>query len=362
MTRYHIDGVTYEIHGTFSHVMRSVLRLWASSGSTVARRVIGQRLVDSWPWRFEAGVVWMRGQFDRALSFDEMSKGRAYLDSVGAYDTPVPNADVTASAPGEPVGSWFTPRTAEAPRTTMLYCHGGGYTFYMRGTRQFIASLAERLGVAVFAVDYRLTPEHPHPAQLDDGLAAYRWLLERGIDPTRLVICGDSAGGHLTLMLLTAIRDAGLPQPALALGISPWTDTGRCGESEAANDRYDLVSSAHVRQYGNWLRGTPPVADQDISPIAQDYTGLAPIYLQAGGREVLLAMIRDFARQKADEGANIRLDVWPDMQHVFQYTNAPEARDAVTQLGKAIAAVLDQTPVPTIAQTDVGAGFKPARV
>jgi acetyl esterase/lipase len=116
--------------------------------------------------------------------------------------------------------------------------------------------LASLLGARLFAPDYRLTPEHQHPAQQDDALAAFRYLLAEGIDPKRLVVIGDSAGGHLTLMLLVALRDAGLPQPALAVGLCPWTDIWERGRSLYANDPYDCVQEYMAVRFGKWRPGS----------------------------------------------------------------------------------------------------------
>lgn len=211
-------------------------------------------------------------------------------------------------------------------------------------SHHFAACLAHTLGITVFAPDYRLTPEHPHPAQLEDGLAAYNYLLERGIDPATIVFCGDSAGGHLALMALIRLHQAGLPKPALTLGLSPWTDVGRRGESQFGNDPYDLVQGYMTLQFANWLKGGQVLSDAELSPICQDFHDLGPIYLQAGGKEILVDMIRDFAATVAAQGGRVRLDVWTNMNHEFHAYGEylPESRDALARLCEAIAWALGQ--------------------
>ncbi|MBX3524721.1 MAG: alpha/beta hydrolase [Rhodoblastus sp.] len=236
--------------------------------------------------------------------------------------------------------------------------HGGGYAFHAAVSRRFADMLAALLGLRVFAPDYRLTPEHPHPAQIEDALAAFRHLLACGIDPKDIVVIGDSAGGHLALMLLQALRDAGLPQPMLAIGLCPWTDTGNRGESLRANDRYDLVQGYMALRFGEWLARAGAFTREELSPIHQDFSGLAPLYLQGGGREVLIDMIRDFASVVARQDCDVTLDVWPQMTHDFQAhgRTRPESGEAIDRIRAAIAhyrARDVRTPFETCAQTEL---------
>jgi acetyl esterase/lipase len=139
-------------------------------------------------------------------------------------------------------------------------------------------------------------------------------------------------------MTLVGLRQAGLPQPALALALSPWTDIGRRGASQFGHDRYDMVQGYQTLQYGQWLKGNGLWSDDQLSPIAQDLRHLAPIYIQAGGKEILVDMIRDFAAEARKQGANIRLDVWPDMTHEFHAygSTLPQSEQAIAALRTAI--------------------------
>lgn len=329
------------LQGRFRHKARSLAAILLCSARVLAGRAVGRPLVPEWTPLFEIGNLFWRGQFNHAFALADIAaniaEARAYFDSLIPVLDPAPDVDIRPSLPGEPRGDWFIPRTRRGG-ATLLYLHGGGYTFYAAVTRQFIAMLADWLGLPIFAPDYRLTPEHPHPAQIEDALAAYRFLIDQGTDPARLVVCGDSAGGHLTLMTIAKLREAGLPQPAIGIAISPWTDVGRRGASQFGNDRYDLVQGYMTLQFAAWLKGAGDFSDAELSPICQDFRGLAPLYLQAGGKEILVDMVRDFAWTARGQGARVRLDVWEHMTHEFHAhgRDLPDSRDALDRIGAAI--------------------------
>ncbi len=339
-------------HGRLSHRLRSLATAACIATSLAARRLCGRRRVASWSFLFEYGTLYIRAQFNHAFRLkDDIAASRAYFDSLYSVFETYPDVTVRETGPGEPRGHWFLPDNRRHD-ITLLHFHGGGYTFYAGVSHHFARILAHSLGVAVFAPDYRLTPEHPHPAQLEDGLAAYRHLLATGHTPERIVLCGDSAGGHLALMTLAHLAGAGLPRPRLTLGISPWTDIGRRGASQFGNDPYDLVQGYMTLQFADWLKGGQDWRTDDLSPIHHDYRGLGPLYLQAGGREILVDMIRDFAASVAGRGGQVRLDVWPDMNHEFHGygDHLPESREALARLERAIAWAL-QPDTPFVADT-----------
>lgn len=323
--------------GSLRHRLRSVAVFCMILAKVLVRRLLGKPIVPEWTTIFEHSTLFWRAQFDHAFALGNIAESRAYFDSFYFAPDQLPEVDVHSAPDGEPRGDWFIPRQLKSD-VTMLYFHGGGYAFYAAVTRQFIAMLAEKLGISIFAPDYRLTPEHPYPAQIDDGLAAYRFLSGKGLAPDQLVVCGDSAGGHLALMLLVKLREVGLPQPRLGIALSPWTDIGRRGASQFGNDPYDLVQGYMTLQFAEWLKGGHPYADAELSPIYQDLRGLAPIYLQAGGREILVDMIRDFAQEVRTQGGQVRLDVWEHMNHEFHAygDDLPESAEALRRIGEAI--------------------------
>lgn len=344
------------LQGRWSHRWRSLATLIGTAAGVMARRAMGRPLVPQWSAMFEIGTLFYRRQFNHALALPDIAEGRAYFDSLVSVVDAKPDVDIRPSAATEPHGDWFIPR-GHASALTLLYFHGGGYAFYGAVSRHFIAMLAQWLQVPIFAPHYRLTPEHPHPAQLDDGIAAYRFLLSSGVAANRLVVGGDSAGGHLALMLVARLMALDLPQPALVFGLSPWTDIGRRGVSQFGNDRYDMVQGWQTLQYGEWLKRGTACSDAELSPIHQNFRGVAPVYLQAGGKEILVDMIRDFARALRAQGASVRLDVWEHMTHEFHAygDTMAQSREAIACIRAAMAWATDATgrPFPAGARTEV---------
>lgn len=342
------------LQGKWAYQVRGMYQLLKISWQVIGRRLIRQPLVAGWSITFEIGTLFYRAQFNHAFALPDIREGRAYFDAVTTVASPdLPVKKIPAQAIGQqPAGDWHIPHGASTDTgPVVLYCHGGGYTFYAEATRQFIAMLAHLLQLPLFAVDYRLTPEHPFPAQRDDALAAYRYLLAQGIAPQRIVLAGDSAGGHLVLMTLAQLKAEQLPQPALAIGLSPWTDTGLRGASQFGHDRYDMVQGYQTVQFARWLKGNTGLSDAAISPIYQSFAGCAPVYLQAGGKEILVDMIRDFASTLDQQQAAVMLDVWPDMTHEFHAygDTLPESQQAIRRIRNWIDWSQDQRqPLPAI--------------
>jgi monoterpene epsilon-lactone hydrolase len=219
----------------------------------------------------------------------------------------------------------------------VLYLHGGGYVMGSTDShRHLAAAIAEAAQASVLLPAYRLAPEHPFPAALDDALAAYRWLLDGGQAPTSLVIAGDSAGGGLAVATLLAARDRGLPLPAGAALISPWVDLS-CSlvslETLAARDpivkKGSLAECARDYLVGRDLRS--PLA----SPLYGDLRGLPPLLIQVGSEEVLLDDARELDRRAGEQGVRTTLEIWPEMIHVWHWFAAQlrEGRDAIAKLG-----------------------------
>ena len=202
---------------------------------------------------------------------------------------------------------------------------------------RFGEMLAHHIGAPVFAVDYRLTPEHPHPAQADDALAAWGHLTET-VSPDDIVIVGDSAGGHMVLMLLQELKAMRRAQPAGAIALSPWTDIGDSGPHLHANDRTDLVQGWMAVQFGTWLNPDGQYARADLSPISCDYSDCAPIYIQVGGREIFHQTAIEFAEVQGEKGAQLMLDVWPDMPHDFQLFDSSQnaSTEALLRIADAV--------------------------
>ena len=196
-----------------------------------------------------------------------------------------------------------------------------------------MTSAFARRGFRVFAPDYRLAPEHPYPAAPDDCLAAYRGLLAEGIDPARLVLAGESAGGGLVLSLLVRLRDEGLPLPAAAAVYSPWSDLALTGGSLAANDPLDVMFHArHAPWLASQYVGDGDPRDPRISPVFADYAGLPPLLIQVGEHELLLDDARCVTARARGAGVRVAFSIWRDVPHGWQlFSLLPEAARAIEE-------------------------------
>ncbi|MEU4087524.1 alpha/beta hydrolase [Streptomyces aureus] len=236
------------------------------------------------------------------------------------------------------------PPTASGPGR-LLYLHGGGYVIGSPDTHAgLVGELARRAGLRALSVDYRLAPEHPFPAAVDDGLAAYRELLATGTDPRDVVVAGDSAGGGLSIAMLLAAREAGLPQPAAVVLFSPWVDLTLAGASMRAKEDADpIFTEADIRAYADLYVGTGDRAHPLASPLFGDLAGLPPLLVQVGANEVLLDdSVRLAGRAGADD-VEVTLEVLPGLPHVFQhhYGRLEEADAALDRAARFLTGHLD---------------------
>ena len=220
----------------------------------------------------------------------------------------------------------------------ILYLHGGGYCI---GSPRSHRHLAAAIGIAAEAVvilpDYRLAPEHPFPAAVEDAVAVYRAMLADGISPARIVIAGDSAGGGLTVATLIALRDAGVALPAAGVCLSPWTDltcSGKSYNTRAAAD--PIVKDENITEMATaYLAGRDPKTPL-ASPLFADLRGLPPLLIQVGDAEVLLDDSVMLAERAKAAGVDATLEVWDEMVHVWPWflTMLDEAPAAVDKIAK----------------------------
>ena len=228
-----------------------------------------------------------------------------------------------------------TPRSR--PDRHVLYLHGGGYvTGSPELYRHVLWRLADAAEAQVAAVRYRLAPEHPFPAALDDALAAWRGLLAEGADPGRAAIIGDSAGGGLALCLALRLRDAREPLPAAIVALSPWTDLAISGDSIRSNARADpMLNAEHVPLLASRYLGGADPRSPYASPLYGDPAGLPPTLIQVGSDEILLDDAVRMAAQMRDAGCTVELEIWQRMPHVWQSFAPvlPEARRAIARIG-----------------------------
>jgi epsilon-lactone hydrolase len=258
--------------------------------------------------------------------------------SVRVFDAEVRKVDA-AGVPCE----WLLARGSD-PDSRLLYIHGGGWTAGgLESHRPLSARLAAATGCAVLAVDYRLAPEHAFPAGLDDCLAAYGWLRAngpRGAAPAAsLFVAGDSAGGNLTLALLLALKQRGLPLPNAAVPVSPATDFTASGESwrtRATADPILTMGADGIRMLANvYLQGRALPEDPLASPLFGDFRGLPPLLFHVGDAEVLLDDSVRAAEKAKKAGVDVTLEVWPEMPHVWHAFAPflPEATRAIERIG-----------------------------
>jgi len=270
--------------------------------------------------------------FPVGSSVDEQR--RLLREAVSAQPLP---ADVTVTAAaldGVPTAE-ITVDEIE-PRHVVLYFHGG---VYVMGDAFLSADLASQVGrrtqAKVISVDYRLAPEHPYPAAVDDALAAYEALLQSGVDPSDIAFAGESAGGGLAIATLVNARDHGLPLPAAAFVMSPYADLSLAGTSMETRHEVDPLLSREALQ----ARVTDYTSGQDpalglISPVFADLSDLPPLIIQAGTHEVLLDDAVRLARQAAIADVEVTLDITPGVPHVFQ-TFYPILDEGAAALGRA---------------------------
>ena len=213
----------------------------------------------------------------------------------------------------------WTSTPAADPSSAILYLHGGGYAICsLDSHRHLVAEIGRASGARTLAVDYRLAPEYPFPAPVEDTVAAYRYLLDSGIKPNRIALAGDSAGGGLVIGALLAIREAGLPLPACAWCISPWVDMQALGHSFVDRSATDpTVQKATILMMAEWyMAGTDP-RHPHASPVHGDLTGLPPLLIQVGSAETLLDDSIALARRVGTADVIVDLQIWPEMIHIW---------------------------------------------
>ena len=230
---------------------------------------------------------------------------------------------------------WAIPKGCADDRVA-LCTHGGGYVVGSMYThRKLFGHLAKAIGCKALIVDYRCAPEHTHPAQVEDAVGAYKWLLDEGYKPEHICTTGDSAGGALSTSVLLGIRDKGLPLPVGAMPMSPWYDPEGTGATITSNaDKDCLVKAEVLKSMASTFLGDASPKDPLANLLCADLKGLPPIYIQVGGDEALLDDSLRFETRAKASGLDIKVDIFPEMQHVFQFMagRAPEADDAIAKM------------------------------
>jgi acetyl esterase/lipase len=279
--------------------------------------------------------------FDAMPNFDleaDIETQRQGMESMVA-GIPAPEGIVaTPLDAGGVRAEWVTMPGARDDRA-LLYLHGGGYVLgSINSHRGLAARLSRDLRARVLVIDYRLAPEHPHPAAVEDAVAAYRFLRTQGLAPANIAIAGDSAGGGLTVATLLALRDAGEELPAAAACLSGWFDLVGTGESNTSKGDDDPIVNMPglLRMAAMYLADRKAEDEPTASPLYADPTGLPPLLLQVGESEILRDDSIRFAEKARQAGVEVELEVWPEMVHVWQAfgDQVPESKDAVAKIAR----------------------------
>ena len=246
----------------------------------------------------------------------------------GVTCTPVEVAGVSAE--------WHV-ATGAAEDKVIVYVHGGGYVMGSAGShRDMTGRLSKAAGARVLSLNYRMAPEHPFPAAVDDTVAAYKGLLDQGIKPRNIAIAGDSAGGGLALASLLAIRDKGLPTPGAGVGISPWVDMEGLGESMTTRAAVDpVVQKEGLLGMAKMYLGDADPKNPLAAPLHGNLAGLPPLLIHVGDHETLLDDSNRIAERARKAGVDVTLKVWDEMPHVWHLFAPilPEARQAIDEIG-----------------------------
>ena len=261
---------------------------------------------------------------------------RERLDAIGQASPVEPDIKLTAVEAGGVQAEWSLAPGSDATKV-LMFLHGGGYcSGSIASHRGMVTRVGRAAGVRTLAAGFRLAPEHPFPAALDDSLAAYGFLLDQGIAPDKIAIGGDSAGGGLTLATMIRLRDAGKPLPGCAWLVSPWVDLQMTGASLAEKADVDpLIQKPYLEELASaYLAGADP-AGALVSPLHADLAGLPPLLVQVGSAETLLDDALRIARRAGAADVPVNLEVWPHMIHAWHLWAAEldDGRRAIASAG-----------------------------
>ncbi len=264
---------------------------------------------------------------------DTLEESRAGYDAMLGMNPIADDADVDELKIEQMKADWVSVPESDANRA-ILYLHGGGYVIGSNvGYREFASRLARATRARVLVINYRLAPENPFPAAVDDAVMAYRFMLGQGLSTDNIMIAGDSAGGGLTLATLVALRDGGDPLPACATCLSPWVDlegTGESAEPGAVDDPMVAPEGLH-EMAGNYAAGD--LRNPLVSPLHADLSGLPPLLVFVGTREILLSDATRIVDNAQAAGVSASLNVGEGLIHVWPVFPMPEAAETLGQIG-----------------------------
>lgn len=267
---------------------------------------------------------------------DELSERRKRLDDLGALYNIASDVRIEPVDANGVSAEWSSNPHAD-PACVILFLHGGGYVSGSIASHRPLATEIGRVcGARTLALEYRLAPEYPFPAAIEDAVAAYRFLLSCGFEPRHIAVAGDSAGGGLTLALMVSARDAGLPQPACGWCISPWVDLECLGASMTSKAEVDpLIQKPYLEALAKaYLNGADPRSAL-AAPMYANLKGLAPLLIQVGSAETLLDDAVRLANVAGAADVAVTLEIWPDMIHAWPlfHQQLTAGRHAIVRAG-----------------------------
>jgi acetyl esterase/lipase len=273
--------------------------------------------------------------------FDQLSDASALREALGSAANlggKLPDrVSVVSLAIGDLKTEWVAVDGCDQNKV-ILYLHGGGYVVGgPEGYRDIAWRLSELAGCRILLVDYRLAPENPFPAALEDATVAYRWLLEEGFSPNNIGLCGDSAGGGLSVATSVNLKNLGLPQPACALLMSPWIDLANTGESIERNKALDCILTPRaLEKFAEFYLGERDRKAPLASPLYADLSSLCPMMIHVGSTEILYSDSERLAEKLTGAGGRAEFEVWPKMPHVFPVFAAriPEGKVALEKMAE----------------------------
>jgi len=296
----------------------------------------------SWQARVLETYLVIKRLFSSRSGELDVTKERADVESMARMFKPLGEIRWESVVANGIPAEWVIPLNVE-PGRVILFIHGGSFNSgSIVSHRTLAGNVAFACKARALLIDYRLAPEHPFPAAIEDTLAAYEWMLAQGTAPSQIVVAGDSAGGTLALELLIHLRDNNQPLPAAAICLSPAPDLSFSGKSWVYNSKKDLMLDERKERKAVqiYLREADPCSPY-ASPIFADLQGLPLMLIQVGSHEVLLSDVERFSEKARASGVDLTLEVWPGMQHEWQFAAKylPEGKQAISRIGEFVEAI-----------------------
>lgn len=271
-----------------------------------------------------------------SMELDDLERQRRGQELLGHLVAPMQGMSWEPFDLGGMPAAWTRPERGHDKRHVILYCHGGGYTSGNLGyARTLSAKLANATGWEVLSFEYRLAPEYQFPAPLEDTVKAWDYLMQLGYGAREVVVAGDSAGGNLALVLAMKLRDAGRLLPRRLVLFSPWTDMTASGNSyQTCQDTDPIISMAYIQAVRHVYAPGKDLTSPLLSPLFGNFDCFPPILIQVGENEILLSDSLRLRDRLVQSGIPCRMEMWPDMWHVFQMFPMKKANEAMESVGR----------------------------